>query len=434
MTKRKVTLNLRQNYNTIVNFYSLRIHFTKGNIIKVRVSKKNKPMKKLFIIVLLAIPFVFSQCDSSDEIFTEAGGDAYLTDGSSSGDNGNGSDTIQAGQITAGEWNDLENWDFWKNLQQEQAFNEALRAWKFSPLKRCSFKITDKEGQPAINYQIELFNNGEKVYTARTDNKGKAELWVNLFENANEVEQLTAEISKNGNTETLYQVAFMDDEMNTLQLSFSAPEPKQVDIHFMVDATGSMTDELEFLKVELSDVIQRVKSDQFDLDFRYGAVFYRDEGDAYVTRVSPFTSNKSDLLQFIDQQHAEGGGDFPEAVDQALEMTLLQQSWGKNNRASICFVLLDAPPHETENVIEKIHNYSLLASEKGIKIIPITASGIDKNTEFLMRSMALATNGTYVFVTNHSGIGNEHLEPTIGEYQVEYLNNLLVRLINEYTD
>ena len=42
------------------------------------------------------------------------------------------------------------------------------------------------------------------------------------------------------------------------------------------------------------------------------------------------------------------------------------------------------------------------------------------------------TGGTYTFLTNHSGIGNSHLEPTIGEYEVEKLNDLLVRVISEY--
>jgi hypothetical protein len=49
-----------------------------------------------------------------------------------------------------------------------------------------------------------------------------------------------------------------------------------------------------------------------------------------------------------------------------------------------------------------------------------------------MRSFALLTNGTYVFITDHSGIGNSHLVPTIGDYEVEKLNDLLVRLVGEY--
>ncbi|HEY0108510.1 MAG TPA: hypothetical protein VGB67_02715, partial [Fibrella sp.] len=58
--------------------------------------------------------------------------------------------------------------------------------------------------------------------------------------------------------------------------------------------------------------------------------------------------------------------------------------------------------------------------------------GIDKETEFLMRMLAIGTQGTYVFITNDSGIGNTHLIPSVGDYQVEYLNELMLRLIVKY--
>ena len=95
-------------------------------------------------------------------------------------------------------------------------------------------------------------------------------------------------------------------------------------------------------------------------------------------------------------------------------------------------MILDAPPHKESSNISKVQLAIAKAAEKGIKIIPVSASGIDKETEFLLRFMALSTNGTYVFITNDSGIGNTHLEATVGPYQVEYLNNLMVRLINKY--
>ncbi|MCB0845041.1 MAG: hypothetical protein KDE26_17455, partial [Bacteroidetes bacterium] len=59
--------------------------------------------------------------------------------------------------------------------------------------------------------------------------------------------------------------------------------------------------------------------------------------------------------------------------------------------------------------------------------------GVNKETEFLMRFFALATNGTYVFITDDSGIGNDHLEPTVGDFEVEYLNELIIRLVKEYS-
>jgi hypothetical protein len=51
-----------------------------------------------------------------------------------------------------------------------------------------------------------------------------------------------------------------------------------------------------------------------------------------------------------------------------------------------------------------------------------------------MRFMAIYTNGTYVFITDDSGIGNAHLEPSVGEYQVEKLSDLMIRLIKKYTE
>ena len=46
-----------------------------------------------------------------------------------------------------------------------------------------------------------------------------------------------------------------------------------------------------------------------------------------------------------------------------------------------------------------------------------------------MRTFVLLTNGTYTFLTDDSGIGNSHIKPTIDSYEVEKLNDLLLRLI-----
>ena len=73
------------------------------------------------------------------------------------------------------------------------------------------------------------------------------------------------------------------------------------------------------------------------------------------------------------------------------------------------------------------------AAEKGIRIVPITGSGTNKDTEYLMRCIALATNGTYTFLTDESSIGNSHIQPSTDEYQTEILNDLLVRIIKSYT-
>jgi hypothetical protein len=164
---------------------------------------------------------------------------------------------------------------------------------------------------------------------------------------------------------------------------------------------------------------------------RYSSVFYRDFGDDYVTKATPFTTNKNDITGFVQQQSAGGGGDFPEAVEEALK-TAMQQSWSSTAKAKILFLILDAPVHDDAAKIGVLKSQIQIAASKGIMVIPVSASGIDKATEFLCRFMALATNSTYTFLTNHSGIGGNHITPTIGSYNVEYLNNLMVRLITKY--
>jgi Secretion system C-terminal sorting domain len=193
-----------------------------------------------------------------------------------------------------------------------------------------------------------------------------------------------------------------------------------------------MSDEMSYLQAEILDVINRIDTTHSDLTVNLGSVFYRDNGDDYLAINKGFTKNISSAVDYIKEQRTGGGGDFPEAVDAALDMAINDLKWSDNARARIIFLVLDAPPHNDTEVVEKLQKLTQLAAEKGIRIVPITCSGVDKSTEYLMRSMALATNGTYVFLTDDSGIGGSHIKPTTDKWEVEFLNDLIVRLINQY--
>lgn len=198
----------------------------------------------------------------------------------------------------------------------------------------------------------------------------------------------------------------------------------------MVDATGSMGDEISYLQAELLDVLKKVEKKLANTtNVRYGSVFYRDHGDEYVTRKFDFSNKAEKMINFIKDQRADGGGDFPEAVVEALDASIDDLSWSKGNTTKLMFLILDAPPHNSEENINRLYEKIKTAAEKGITIIPLAASDTDKQTEYLMRTFALLTNGTYTFLTNHSGIGNDHIEPTTDAYEVEKLNDLLLRLI-----
>ena len=394
--------------------------------------------KLLTIGILLFIALFCFTCskydsDSYDKSVSEFGYLGARGDGSGhSGSNGNSNGQLQPGMITAGEWNDLDNWTFWNDIIRDSSYSSMPDYWNFYNTHRVSVKVLTENGSPVTNAVVELKRNSTTIFTARTDNFGTAELWVDLFQKSITVDFSTISIAVAGNLEKRSAIPYSQG-INEIIVKSQQSE-NRIEIALVVDATGSMGDELEYIKTELVDVIQRVKGNNPQTSIFTAAVFYRDEGDEYVTRISNFSSDISVTNNFIKKQSANGGGDFPEAVHTALEKAVGELQWSSNAKTRLMFLILDAPPHYMSNVITSIQKSIQKAAEKGIKIIPVTASGIDKETEFLMRFMAISTNGTYVFITNDSGIGNEHLLPTVGECQVEYLNDLLVRLINKYSE
>ncbi len=342
--------------------------------------------------------------------------------------------TIESGQLTAGEWKDLDNWGFWEKLKSDEAYSKWQKHWGFFPNDRYAVHITNEAGRPVANCVVQLIQEDDTVlWTSRTDNQGRAELWANLYgQDAKDNLRLNIIHQDKKSTWTTLK-RFTDEGIGHYTISTDCTTPETVDILFAVDATSSMDDEIQYLKAELLDVINRVKEDNSLLNLRWGSVFYRDSTDEYLTRVSPFSDDAQQMIDFIKAQQSGGGGDYPEAVDEALDVALAQD-WSDDARARILFLLLDAPPHEGTATNKRLQKAIKKAAEKGIKIIPVTASGIHKDTEFLMKYFAVATNGTYVFLTDHSGIGNPHLAPTAEEYNVENLNDLLVRVITENTE
>ena len=382
-------------------------------------------MKKLYFLSFIAA-LLLSACARPDDGMHD---DYSMHSKESKGSQGG--IQPQGGLVTAGEWNDLDNWAFYQKTLMKEPFKGFPDDWQMYTNHRIAVAITAKN-KPAANATVTLFRNDTPIWTAKTDNLGRAELWVGAFQKEKELN--TALLRLKMNEQWVSTATISETQVNRIALDETLPSPTNlVQIAFMVDATGSMGDELEFLKMDLKKVINEVQKTNTQLKISTGTVFYRDEGDEYVVKHSPFTEDINQTTEFISQQRADGGGDFPEAVDKAL-VQLNQLQWQPEARTRIAFLVLDAPPHNKPAVISSIQYSVKTAAASGIKLIPVVASGIDKTTEFLMRFIAMYTNGTYVFITDHSGIGNKHLEPSVGEYQVEKLSDLMVRLIKKYSE
>jgi hypothetical protein len=165
-------------------------------------------------------------------------------------------------------------------------------------------------------------------------------------------------------------------------------------------------------------------------------LFYRDHGDSEIFQYFDFedVTNAAGLEKqqhALNRQFADGGGDWPEAVDEALELAVNKQ-WSTGVSTKIIFHVLDAPPHSGSSNQTKYREAVIKAAEKGIRLCPVLCSGADYLTEYLTRQAAIYTGGTFVFVTDDSGIGGAHHDPQLPNVVVEKLNSLMVRLINGY--
>ncbi len=397
-------------------------------------------MKKLLYLGIAVL--ALAGCDKefyyidADGKFGE--GEAYTADGGISNPGGGQGGGGEAGVLTAAEWNDLDNWNFWGGLMNGQDYTEMNTYWGLNTSGRIACKVVDAAGAPVVGAKLELKSaDGAVVWTSFSDNEGKANLWAGAFGKENQKDVSAYTVSVDGVLQdgapklTSWSASVIDENVYTLA---SAPETGNVvDIAFVVDATGSMGDEIDFLKKDLESILTQVGQKQTSRSILTGTVFYRDTDDDYLTITSPFTSEISSTVAFVKQQEAGGGGDWPEAVHTALEVTLKELQWSSNAYSKLAFMILDAPAHQDhQGVIESLQRSMSKFSANGIKIIPVFCSSHSKDCEFMCRQFAVLTGGTYVFLTDDSGVGNGHVVASVGDYQVEKLNELIIRLIDKY--
>ena len=214
------------------------------------------------------------------------------------------------------------------------------------------------------------------------------------------------------------------DELTIVRSPLAAKQ-EELQVMFIVDTTGSMGDELAYLQKDFNAIAGDVGSD----GVRYSVNFYRDEGDDYVTRCNPFTADVGEVQSLISAEYADGGGDTPEAVAEILTETMVGDAGWSDSAAKLAFLIFDAPPHYGRE--QELAAAVRAAAAKGIRVVPVVASNAERETELFGRALAICTGGTYVFLTDDSGVGDEHLEPIVGDCEVELLHDVIVRIINE---
>lgn len=327
-----------------------------------------------------------------------------------------------AGLLTGSVVFDNDNYSQWlsyiKSGQEEKGiFKDYHDDFAFKTDNRLKIKVDGIKGA-----KVTLLDDG---FTTYTDANGLAYIYPKTVQ-----ESYVVNISFEKEDGELFSSDYEVNDGALIVISEKQKENDLIELMFVVDTTGSMSDEISFLKAEIDDVISKVKESNPNAQINIALLFYRDKGDEYVTRYYGFDNQIDKVQDFLCQQRSSGGGDFEEAVYQALGEAC-DKNWSEEASTKLIIHVADAPSHDNE--INEWSNNVKRLTEKGIKIITVASSGINKKTEYFFRSQSMISGGAYVYLTDDSGIGLSHIEATTEVKPiVEYLNKLLVRLINGY--
>lgn len=123
-----------------------------------------------------------------------------------------------------------------------------------------------------------------------------------------------------------------------------ASKPK-IDLAFCIDTTGSMQSEIDVVKTKTKEIVAKLSGSKPSPEIRVGLVAYRDRGDEYVTKVFQFSGDVDQVVKDISSLQANGGGDEPEAVNEALHAAVHDLQWSADKKAvKLLFLIGDAGP------------------------------------------------------------------------------------------
>lgn len=336
--------------------------------------------------------------------------------------------------VTAGMVDD--NADFGEYLAYRQRHaGLPVRARDIS--ERYLLEVTDASGLPVHDAEVAVQRPGvaQPLMWARTDTAGRVWVHPRAFMPSSGGDERTLGVAvRKGAMQS--RALLMRGQSNSVQVRLGsvASDPVRLDLVFLIDATGSMGDEIAKLKASMRAMAQQIAQLPGQPDICWGLVSYRDRGDAYITRTHDFTDDLGAFQQQLAGVQAYGGGDTPEALNEALHETVHRLSW-RQQAARMVVLVADAPPHLDYGGPQYDRDMQA-ALAKGIKLFAVGASGLDPVGEYIYRQMAQYTAGRFVFLTYRdahqpgSGPGTQ-TQHDVKQYSVQTLDRLVVRLVSE---
>lgn len=334
----------------------------------------------------------------------------------------------QSGLLTSATVGDNDRFSSYLEYLSRHA-NEA-RELSLDMSRRLSIRVVDSQGRGVNAAHVRISNQGG-AFEGLTHSDGSFDFFPSMSAPGItgqarldvRVEQLTvgAEVQVPAQGE---------GQPITVRLNAVVQAPAPVlDLGFLIDVTGSMGDELRYINTEIASIVRRVEQASPGVRVRVAATFYRDRMDEMVVQQIPFTTNVMGFASAMQNVMATGGGDYPEDLNAGIDAAMNRLAWSEGAATRVLVVIADAPPQHYGDTQFTYREAMVRAQQRGIRLLPVAASGADRRVEFLFRAMGVMTSTPYVYLTDDSGVGGSHMEADTDRVAVERFNDALVRLL-----
>jgi len=302
----------------------------------------------------------------------------------------------QAPQVSAGWADDNAQYNYYLGYLDRFA---SVAALKLDVGGRIVLAVRDSRGRSMPNCRLTVRSPGGQVLCERTTFADGRALFFPRERTGDAPQRVTVE-AVSGQTAVSRTVDLAGPRRVELRLPAERPPFAGVplDVAFILDTTGSMGDEIGKLKRTLEAIHYQVTQMSPRPDARFAMVCYRDRGDAYLTRVAPFTGDIKLFAEQLRAVEAAAGGDEPEDLNEALRVAASDLSW-RPDGVRMAFLLADAPPHLDYQQKFTYLDFMRQAAARGIKLTTIGASGLNQRGEYVFRQLAQYTMGLFVFLT-----------------------------------
>ena len=334
--------------------------------------------------------------------------------------------------LSAGEIDDNERWEDYLRYRSDYA-GPLIHDVDVS--ERYTITVRDSRDHPVPNARVRVSSGGTSIFEGRTYANGQTLFFPLAFPEAEGAETFLLEVEKDGASRNIDVERAEGGQGYEWPVVLDIDSPitggVPLDVLFLLDATGSMADEINQIKTTLLSISARISDLPSRPDLRFGMVTYRDRGDEFITRVYDFDRDVQQFSNTIREVVADAGGDNPESLNEGLHVAVHEPSWRLDNAIRLVFLVADAPPHLDYAQDYDYAEEMVEANRRGMKVFAIASSGLDDQGEYIFRQIAQHTMGRFIFIVYGPGGTTPH---HVGQYTVEQLDDLVVRLVQEELD